>query len=116
MNKPQRLARRQEQRSSEDYGAKLTPASGSQPGVKGDGYTGTELIEYKHTQGKSFGLRRDELEKLFRQAITAGRRAVWEIEYTDQYGRKPFQVVVLDKDDYLAMKEMAAIYEDLRNS
>ncbi len=48
MDKPQRLARRQESRSATYYGARQTPRSGSGD-VKGDAYTETELFEFKHT-------------------------------------------------------------------
>lgn len=110
MDLPQRLARRQEHRSAGFYGAMLTPASGSRD-AKGDAYTDTELFEFKHTERQSFGLRRLDFTRHATAALLSGRRPVWEIEYTDRDGRFPQYVVVLDRDEYLAMRDELA---DLR--
>lgn len=111
MDKPQRLARRQEQKSADFYGGRLVAASGSGD-AKGDIITGTELIECKHTERQSFGLRRLDFFQHARNALLANRRPVWEIEYTDPDGRHPQYVICLDRDDYKAMRDRIAELED----
>lgn len=107
MEKPQRLAKRQEIRSAEFYGARLTPASGSGD-FKGDAYTDDELFEFKHTERQSFGLRRLDFFQHARAALLADRRPVWEIEYTTPSGGHPQYVVCLDRDDYKSMRDELA--------
>jgi hypothetical protein len=106
MDRPQRLARRQESRSAEFYGARLTPASGSRDS-KGDAETDSELFEFKHTELQSFRLRVADWLAHVTHAIVAGKRPVWEIEYTNPDGRHPRYAVVIDRDDYLALRERA---------
>lgn len=104
MDLPQRLARRQEIRSAEFYGARLTPASGSRD-AKGDAETDGELFEFKHTEKQSYGLRVTDFNRHRTAAVVSGKRPVWEIEYTNPRGSFPQYVVVLDRDDYLAMRD-----------
>ncbi len=107
MERPQRLAKRQEHRSAAFYGARAVPASGSGD-VKGDAETDDELFEFKHTEGKSYSLVRKEWTDHLRHALLSSKRAVWEVEYTRADGSWPQYVVVLDRDDYKAMKEELA--------
>ena len=115
MRKPQRLAERQEHRSAAIYGARLTPASGSLF-AKGDAETADELFEFKHTERKSFSLKVADWLLHRAYAVKAGKRPVLEIEYTLPDGREPHHVVVLDRDDYLEMRDelndMALRYQD----
>lgn len=104
MEKPQRLARRQEVKSAEFYGARLVPASGSGD-TKGDAYTDDELFEFKHTERQSFGLRRADFSRHVRAALLTDKRPVWEIEFTSPDGRWPQYIVCLDRDDYLSMRD-----------
>lgn len=106
MDRPQRLARRHESRSAGVYGARLTPASGSRD-AKGDAETDRELFEFKHTELQSFRLRLADLVAHFRHAVVIGKRPVWEIEYTSPDGSGAKHVVVLDRDDYLELRERA---------
>lgn len=109
MDRPQRLALRQERRGAESYGARLTPASGSRD-VKGDAYSDDELIEFKHTERKSFALKLAELMKAATAAILASKRMVFEVEFTRPDGSQPVRFVVLNKDEYLSMRaEMAKL-------
>jgi hypothetical protein len=101
---PQRLARQQERRSAEFYGARLTPASGSRD-AKGDAETADELFEFKHTERLSYGLKMSSWLRHRTAAILAGKRPVMEVEYTRPDGSHPEYVVVLDRDDYLAMRD-----------
>jgi len=107
MDRPQRLARRQEQEAARSYGGRATPASGSRD-VKGDVYTDNELIECKHTERKSYSLKVADLLKLAKQAIMVGRRMVLEVEFTDPMGLHPVRYVVLNKDEYAEMKAVIA--------
>lgn len=106
MDKPQRLAQRQEARSALVYGARLTPASGSRD-AKGDAETDRELFEFKHTELQSFRLRVADVLAHIRHAILVGKRPVWEIEFTRTDGTCRHHLVVLDRDDYLALRERA---------
>jgi hypothetical protein len=109
---PQRLARRQEIRSAAFYGATLVPASGSQDS-KGDAATADELFEFKHTEQLAFRLRAADWIRHRTAAVLSGKRPVWEIEYTRPDGTGPEYVVVLDRDDYLEMREDAWRYREL---
>lgn len=104
MDLPQRLARRQEIRSAEFYGAELVPASGSRDS-KGDASTATELFEFKHTERQSFGLRVIDFNRHRTAAILSGKRPLWEVEYTSPRGLTPQYVLVVDRDDYVAMRD-----------
>lgn len=104
MERPQRLARRQERQGAASYGARLTRASGSGDD-KGDARGDDELIEFKHTEKKSFYLKLADLIKFSRQAIIAGKRMVVEIEYTLPDGMHPWKFVLLNKDEYIEMKQ-----------
>lgn len=118
MERPQRLARKQEVRSAGFYGARLTPASGSRD-AKGDAETDTELFEFKHTERQSFGLRWRDFAAHHLHALQAGKRAIMEIEYTDPNGLHPHYLLVMTRDDYLSMRDdltrMRSLYHALRD-
>ena len=107
MDLPQRLARKQERRSADFYGARLTPASGSRD-AKGDAETDDELFEFKHTERLSYGIKMSAWRRHRAAAITSGKRPVMEVEYTRPDGTNPEYVVVLDRDDYVAMRDELA--------
>ena len=115
MDMPQRLADRQEERAAAFYGGHRVPRSGSGD-RKGDVETDTELIECKHTQRLSFGLMYRMFGTLMLQALLAHKRPVMEIEYTTPRGSLPNYLVVLDRNDYLTMRdelaELRAIAKD----
>lgn len=104
MDRPQRLARRQEKKGAASYGARLTPMSGSGD-VKGDALADDELIEFKHTEKKSFYLKLADLRKFATQAIIAGKRMVFEVEFTLPDGTHPWKFVILNRDEYIEMKQ-----------
>lgn len=111
MDKPQRLALRQERDAARSYSGRATPASGSRDS-KGDVESDTELIECKHTERASYSLKLADLLKLARQAILRDRRMVLEIEYTKPDGTRAIKFVVLNKDEYTAMTdEIADLHE-----
>lgn len=110
MQLPQRLAKRQEQQAAVVYGGRLVARSGSGDD-KGDVETGDELIECKHTERQSFGLRRVDFFRHVRNSLLVSKRAVWEIEYTDPAGRNAHYAVVLERDEYLRMRaEIAKLW------
>lgn len=104
MDRPQRLARRQEKGAARSYGGRAVPRSGSGD-LKGDVETDTELIECKHTERMSFSLRASELFKHATNAIVARKRMVFEIEFTRPDGSLPWRFVVLNKDEYIEMRD-----------
>lgn len=114
MDRPQRLAHRQEIRSARYHEGRVTPRSGSGD-QKGDVETGSALIECKHTQRKSFSLVLAAFLEHATRALLAHKRAVWEIEFTDPMGHRPQYLVVLDRDDYRSMEvELAELRLRLR--
>jgi hypothetical protein len=111
MRPPQRRAKRQENRSAEVYGARLTPASGS-GAIKGDAYTDDELFEFKCTERQSFGVKLSAWREHLRNALVAHKRAVMEIQFVSPSNGIPLgHLVVLERDDYLNMR---ATIEGLR--
>ena len=111
MERPQRLARKQEHRSAEFWGARPVPRSGSGD-LKGDAETDGELFEFKHTEQKGFRLVLADWLAHVQHAIVVSKRAVWEIEYTLPDGSIPRYAVVVDRYDYLAMRdELAGLRE-----
>jgi hypothetical protein len=104
VDRPQRLARRQEREGAESYGGRLTPASGSLD-AKGDAESAEEHIEFKHTERKSFSLKLDDLLRTARHAILAHKRMVFEVEFTRPDGTWPVRFVVLNKDEYMEMRD-----------
>lgn len=112
MDRPQRLAKRQEHRSAGFYGARLTPASGSRD-AKGDAATGTELFEFKHTERRSYSLTLASWLMHWHHALLSGKRAVMEIEFTRPDGGDPKYLVVLDRNDYLELRDKAARHDGL---
>lgn len=111
MDKPQRLADRQEERAAAYYGGRRVSRSGSGD-AKGDVITATELIECKHTERLSYGLMYRTFWAHWQNALLAGKRAVMEIEYTSPRGLRPQYLVVLDRDEY---KTMAGRIAELEN-
>lgn len=110
MERPQRLARRQEEVAARDYGGRAVVQSGS-GWSKGDVETAAELIECKHTEKKSYSLKLAELLRAARQAILADRRMVFEVEFTQPDGLQPVRFVVLNKDEYIGMRDLLARLE-----
>jgi hypothetical protein len=103
MDRPQRLARRQEQVAARSYGGRAVPQSGS-GWSKGDVETPTELIECKHTERKSYSVKLADLMTFARRAIMVSKRMVLELEFTQPDGLHPVRFVVLNKDEYTEMK------------
>src|SRR5579862_9282445 len=95
-----RRSKLQEARAARDYGGRTQPGSGNQWHSKADVKTPTELVECKTTTKGSYSLKAADLGKLWKQAITEYKTPVFEIEFDG------LTCVVLDKNDYLAMKHI----------
>lgn len=94
-------SKRQELRASRLYNGKLTPGSGNQWHTKGDVITDEEMIELKTTTKDIYPLDWRVLKEHLTNALLAGKMPVFEIEYAGN----GVTVVVLDKEDYLALRE-----------
>jgi len=75
-----RKVKRQERQTAEDFGGRVTPASGALWGAKGDVATSMEMVENKRTDGTQITLKRDWLDKIFSEAVAAGKVPYLEIE------------------------------------
>ena len=75
--------REQEKRLAKSLGGRRTPGSGSKA-IKGDVQTRDELVEAKTTAKSQYTLKLEDLQKLERQALGAGKRPVLAIELNNQ--------------------------------
>jgi hypothetical protein len=94
-------SRIQESRAAKDYGGSVQPGSGNQWHSKADVKTAHELVECKTTTKESYILKYADLRKLWEQAVLELKNPVFEIEFAEHAA----SYVVLDKRDYLAMRE-----------
>lgn len=94
-------SRLQERRGARDYSGSQNSGSGNGWMRKADVRSETELIEFKTTTKSSYSLRSSELRHHFDYAILENRRPVFEIEFAND----GITCVILDKDDYMALKE-----------
>jgi hypothetical protein len=104
-NKDQRRSRLQELRAANLYGGRTTPGSGNGWVKKGDVRTVTELFELKTTTKASYPLKASELKEHWDHALIDGRTPVFEIEYANA----GVTCVILDKDDYLALRNASGL-------
>ena len=93
-------SRAQEARGAKAHGGRVTPGSGN-GGKKGDVRTPTTVVEYKRTDKRQISVRSDDLEKVFQEALSVGRRPVFGIEV----GGKNY--VIMLEGDYLELVEGA---------
>lgn len=73
-------SQKQEKRGAKSLGGRVTPASGSLDGFKGDVKTDTELVEFKRTDKKSLSLKAEWLEKIYMEAWMQGRQPLLGVE------------------------------------
>lgn len=97
-------SRLQERRGASLYGGTVNAGSGNQWMRKNDIRTPTESIEMKTTTKHSFSLKAVDLQKTFEQALLDNRIGVFEVEFADD----GLTVVILDKSDYLELREKAS--------
>jgi hypothetical protein len=103
-NEHLKRSRLQERRGAETYNGSVNSGSGNGWIRKADVRTEDELIECKTTTKTSYSLKARELFKLWQQAVIDNRTPVFEIEFAGD----GMSCVVLDKRDYLLMREQAA--------
>lgn len=101
----QKRSKLQEIKAASQYDGRLTPGSGNGWVKKADVRTDTELIELKTTTKATYPLSARELQKHWDHALIDGRIPVFEIQFTDPSGHVDLTCVVLDKNDYLIVRE-----------
>lgn len=97
----QKRSKIQERRGASKYGGTVNSGSGNGWVRKADVRTDNELFEFKTTSKGSYSLRATELRRFWDYGLIDGRLPVFEIEFADS----GVTCVVLDKNDYLAMRE-----------
>jgi hypothetical protein len=95
-----RASKLQERKAARDYGGVTTPGSGNKWHSKGDVKSDTELVECKTTTKASYSLKAADLSKHWKYAIVEDKLPLFEIQFSEC----GITCVVLDKNDYLAMK------------
>lgn len=98
---PFKRSRQQERRAAKRLGGRVTPGSGNGWIHKGDVQTEDTYYELKTTNAKSYRLVEDDLLLAEREALLAGRDALFAISF----GRSGRNWVIMSEDDYLSLKE-----------
>lgn len=102
MDKPQRLARKEEVRTARLHGGRATPASGSGDTVKNDVRTREWSFEVKSTSQLGYHLNRDALKIAEKNALSDGRRMAFIVAFLRNPGQKNgARYVVMSEDDFL---------------
>jgi hypothetical protein len=103
-NEGQKRSKIQERRGAIKYGGERNSGSGNGWIRKADVRTADELIEFKTTNKGSFSLKSTDLRKLWDAALLDSRTPIFEIEFAQD----GITCVILDKDDFISMREKAA--------
>jgi hypothetical protein len=103
-NEHLKRSRLQERRGAKEYGGSRNSGSGSGWVRKADVRTDDELIEFKTTSKGSFSLKSSDLRKLWEAALLDGRLPLFEVEFA----RDGVSCVILEKNDFMEMREKAA--------
>jgi hypothetical protein len=110
VDKPQRLALKQEQLTAELHGGRLTPASGTGRGVKNDVRTPEWSIEVKSTSGLGYRIDRDTLQRSEHNALKDGRRLLFVIAFL--WPGRAKRYVIMSEDDHLEREAELARLRD----
>ena len=102
MDRPQRLARKQERETARLHGGRVTPASGSGY-VKNDVTSQEWSFEVKSTEQKGYRITREALERAGRNAREDGKRMAFVISFIT--GLTSQRYVVISEDDYSELCE-----------
>jgi len=96
--RPNEIGRRGEKNLRKVTGCILTPGSGAGR-IKGDGLLGFEwMLEKKSTAGKTITVRRDDIEKLVKQAWDANREPVFVLEFeTMKFASQQWAMIPLER-------------------
>jgi len=81
-----RLGRESERRLSGRLPGRATPASGGLEGAKGDHYVDDYMVEAKATSAASMTLKRDWLDKVSREARSAGKTPALAVTFVTGNG------------------------------
>ena len=105
MDERLRRSQQQERRGATVHGGRLTPGSGNTPHRKGDVRLALDqyTIEYKRTDAARIAVKEADWRKVFYESVVDGRMPVMGIEF----GAKPWRLMVLDEQDFLALWEAA---------
>jgi hypothetical protein len=103
LDRPQRLARKQENLTAEKHGGQVTPASGSGGTVKNDVRSASWSLEVKSTSAKTYSLSRDVLATAERNALVDGRLFALVVAFLPTQTRpgQGMRYVVMGEDDFL---------------
>lgn len=107
-----RRAKEHELRLAKELGGRRLPNSGgarrnrwdSRRSQGGDFETGEELVEHKHTTGKSISLKLAWWDKVLDGAARIGKRPVLMLTFVRR-ARPEVDLVVLSRGEYLRLKE-----------
>jgi hypothetical protein len=107
LDRPQRLARKQENLTAEKHGGQVTPGSGSGQTVKNDVRNVKWSIEVKSTANMSYSLRRDVLLQAEGNALADGRRMALVVAFVAKPGgyTRAQRYVVTTEDDFLEREQ-----------
>jgi hypothetical protein len=118
VDRPQRLARKSEERAAERHGGRVTPMSGSGRVTKNDVTNGTWSYEVKSTSQKGYRLTHADLLKAERGAQQDGKRMAFLIEFVGGVRAafpRPGRYIVTSEDDFIEREqELAEVREQLR--
>lgn len=78
--------RRAEKKASKRLGGSLTPASGALDYAKGDIKKSHFLIDSKATNKDSFRVTKEQLQKISREALDAGKTPALLVQFVDDLG------------------------------
>lgn len=81
-----KAGRQSEKSVAKKLGGSLTPASGAGQS-KGDIQLGDFMLECKSTKTDTLSIRRDWLQKVFREALSAGKTPALSLAFTDDTGK-----------------------------
>jgi hypothetical protein len=92
---------KKESKDAEEFGGRVTPRSGGMWSFPGDVKTDDFLIDAKTTDKKSYSLTVETWRKLYSQALKSQRLPLLSIQLV----KENVEVVVLDKNDFIAILE-----------
>lgn len=122
MDRPQRLARKAEEKTAELHGGRITPGSGSGRATKNDVRNEKWSFEVKSTSHKTYPLTREVLKKAEDNAMVDGRHMALVVEFVNPPGMYHARLhagryVTMTEDDFLEREqELASIREGLREA
>jgi hypothetical protein len=116
VDRPQRLARKSEEKTAELHGAKLTPGSGSRNHTKNDAANEKWSYEVKSTSAKGYRLEHETLVTADHNAALDGHTMALIVDFIRSRGSVPSYVprrfVVMTEDDFLEREQdLARLHE-----